>query len=272
MIARKVAHNVFGCPLSSELELEHFERKGQSQRFHTSGVWLLASKINHSCHNNCMRSFIGDFQIVRATHDLPAGSELGFRYLDNDGLVDHDQLTSTWGFTCTCDICEERTSLSKSKRNLRKNLLEDLARLITERSIDTKRLDSLIETIGKTYGDPATKVPRLELANLCFKISGALSHTSDLDTPLKVLLFTIKALQSFGFIIDVKNSSNDEQSFNPFIISRWGIVNVRVFEALSCLAETSGEFREYMGTAYQILFGMPYSDQASGSRKIPSRR
>jgi len=107
MIAQQVECNIFGCPPSTEIET--FERKARSKYFHTTGIWLLASKINHSCCNNCDRSFVGNLQIVRAAQDLPAGSELGFRYLDTDGVIGQKKLTSTWGFTCDYAICEDET-------------------------------------------------------------------------------------------------------------------------------------------------------------------
>jgi len=155
---------------------------------------------------------------------------------------------------------------------MRKSLLADLTQSITEMSADNKTFDNMIETIGKTYGDPATKVPRLELANLCFKISTAISRNSGPDAPRKVLLFAIKGLRSLGFSVEVNNFSNEEQTFNPCIISRWGVVTGQVLEALFFLAETSAEWHEYMCTAYQILLGMPYSEQMSRSRKIASRK
>ena len=41
-----------------------------------TGIWLLASLVNHSGVANCIRSFVGDMQIIRATKDLAANTEL----------------------------------------------------------------------------------------------------------------------------------------------------------------------------------------------------
>jgi SET domain-containing protein len=58
----------------AESQLEPTENK----KFHSCGVWPLASYINHSCFSNVRRSFIGDMMIVRATQDLRANTELLF--------------------------------------------------------------------------------------------------------------------------------------------------------------------------------------------------
>jgi len=47
-------------------------------RSKASGIWIISSYINHSCISNCRRSFIGDMQIIRATQDLHADTELVF--------------------------------------------------------------------------------------------------------------------------------------------------------------------------------------------------
>lgn len=60
----------------AESQLERAENK----KFHSCGVWPLASYINHSCYSNVRRSFIGDMMIVRATQDLIANTELVFWY------------------------------------------------------------------------------------------------------------------------------------------------------------------------------------------------
>ncbi|KAK0506844.1 hypothetical protein JMJ35_010733 [Cladonia borealis] len=76
LVDRIVSFNVFSCPRTS---LENHSAKLTSEpHHHTCGIFIKASYINHSCYSNARRSFIGDIQIVRATRNIPAGSEIVF--------------------------------------------------------------------------------------------------------------------------------------------------------------------------------------------------
>jgi hypothetical protein len=48
----------------------------------SSGLWCQASYMNHACLFNAQRSFIGDMMIVRATKDIPGGTEITIPYVD----------------------------------------------------------------------------------------------------------------------------------------------------------------------------------------------
>lgn len=79
---RIMSFNVFGSPHSSvHTHKDTMANKGPNKyKQHSCGIWINASYINHSCINNCHRTFIGDVMIVRATKDLKANTELRFCY------------------------------------------------------------------------------------------------------------------------------------------------------------------------------------------------
>ncbi|KFY88611.1 hypothetical protein V500_06244 [Pseudogymnoascus sp. VKM F-4518 (FW-2643)] len=81
-VERTISFNSFGCPLSSmnsQAKVRDHKDEPESA-FHSTGIWIQASYINHSCTSNARRSFIGDMMIVRATRDLKKGTELSFWY------------------------------------------------------------------------------------------------------------------------------------------------------------------------------------------------
>jgi SET domain-containing protein len=76
----------------------------------STGMWILASYINHSCNPNSVRCFIGDMIIIRAARDLPTGTELMISYVPpteaEPGAI-HERLRRSWGFDCDCVICAD---------------------------------------------------------------------------------------------------------------------------------------------------------------------
>lgn len=68
------------------------EAKDEETAFTTSGIWMLISHINHICMSNCRRSLIGDMQIVRATKDLEAGTELVLWYQKPRQFQSYDEV------------------------------------------------------------------------------------------------------------------------------------------------------------------------------------
>lgn len=89
---RIIALNGFGCPRTTLRQ--HFspgsaEQQEREENHHTTGVFITASYINHSCCSNARRSFIGDMMIVRAAKDIPADSEVFFWY-------NHPEPGCTW--------------------------------------------------------------------------------------------------------------------------------------------------------------------------------
>ena len=110
LIRRIVELNAFDAPTTSRIEFR--VRKGNMLKAERGpglapkpgiGVWLLASRLNHSCVSNCNVAFIGDMIIVRATKDLERGTELLRSYVP-PGEAESNRL-ARWGFSCNCTLC-----------------------------------------------------------------------------------------------------------------------------------------------------------------------
>ncbi|CAE7262252.1 SET5 [Symbiodinium pilosum] len=72
-----------------------------------SGLWLLASFINHSCCPNVQRVILHDRMVVRAAQDLQAGEELVDSYVQVLQPVHRrrSELERSYRFRCNCDRC-----------------------------------------------------------------------------------------------------------------------------------------------------------------------
>jgi hypothetical protein len=106
--------NVFGCPvttLKSHTEVTSDNFSKENANFHSCGIWVKASYINHSCLGNVRRSFIGDMMIVRAAKDLDVGTELMFPYEAPEGIYtsETERKFKNWGFVCTCALSDLST-------------------------------------------------------------------------------------------------------------------------------------------------------------------
>ncbi|KAH7239627.1 hypothetical protein MRS44_015135 [Fusarium solani] len=93
----------------------------------STGLWIRASYMNHSCIPNAKKDYIGDLMIVRATRRIVAGEEILQSY---DESTDYDvrraSLQRTWGFRCKCGLCLAEEADGPATREMRKGL-EDKA-------------------------------------------------------------------------------------------------------------------------------------------------
>ncbi|KAJ5100809.1 SET domain-containing protein [Penicillium angulare] len=84
----------------------------------SSGLFLEASRINHSCRHNAQNTWnenIGELTI-HALRDIDAGQEITISYLagTSDFVERQLRLKETFKFTCKCELC----SLPLAKRQL----------------------------------------------------------------------------------------------------------------------------------------------------------
>lgn len=222
--------NVFGCPRTSrESHLGTAQQKQKEKGYHTSGIFIRASYINHSCYSNARRSFIGDMQIVRATRDLPAGSEITFTYtvLSHKHTYEETQKgLRNWGFNCTCAICEHQKATKKSVTRKRANLLKDLMSAFEDGANPSlPKAERVLSALEKTYSAPARIVPRLalwdpySLLTRCYQLQN--QHEKTVQTAWKVL-------ESQGFVIKRENPTS---TTSPFEVEHWGLMNDYLVEA-----------------------------------------
>ena len=222
--------NVFGCPRTSRES--HWDTAQQEQKekgYHTCGVFIRASYINHSCCGNARRSFIGDMQIVRATCDLPSGSEITFPYTipdRNHTYEERQKGLQNWGFNCTCAICEDQKATKKGVIRKRADLLKDLTSAFgTGADPNLPKAERILSALEKTYSAPARIVPRLALwdpyllLTRCYQLRN--EHEKTVQTAWKVL-------ESQGFVIKREIATSIS---SPFVVEHWGLVNDHLVEA-----------------------------------------
>ncbi|KAL8823300.1 MAG: hypothetical protein Q9191_005988 [Dirinaria sp. TL-2023a] len=233
LIERIICLNCFGCPRTSSKS--HSEKAGKSKdetkgnAFHTSGLFINASYINHSCYSNVRRSFIGDMMIVRATRNIPADTEITFWYSAPEPKSSYtrtQEKLSNWGFQCACSICKDKKATRKQTVTKRNGLLRDLKDAIGARGgLDLAKAERLLAALEKTYSVPASEVPRLALWDPYLLLTRACSANQE---PEKVIQTAWKVLASLGFIIVRKNPSS---SRSPFHVEQWGLMEDYVVEA-----------------------------------------
>ncbi|KAF7879007.1 hypothetical protein EAF04_000207 [Stromatinia cepivora] len=257
LVEQIIALNVFGCPISSYED--HSTASKEDDKHHSCGIWLMASKINHSCLSNARRSFMGDLQLVRATRDIPANTEITFWYKMPTGESDEmKKELKTWGFQCKCIICLDSEATPKNQARLRKKLLGDLKVALSACDVDTAKAERLLNALERTYKHPATDVPRLALREPYFKLGGIYSKQGMVG---KAVSMTLKALGSIGFVI--KNASLPALPGKPFEIEKLGMAMPGVIEAWIYLCKAYSAFapqhfqqaRDCAKLAYRICIG-----------------
>eukprot|EP00927_Polykrikos_kofoidii_P050134 TRINITY_DN44069_c0_g1_i1.p1 TRINITY_DN44069_c0_g1~~TRINITY_DN44069_c0_g1_i1.p1 ORF type:complete len:601 (-),score=102.50 TRINITY_DN44069_c0_g1_i1:41-1753(-) len=72
-----------------------------------TGLWLEASRLNHSCNANCSWTTVGDMLFIRCQREILAGEELCISYCDPMGNFKDRQefLQGQHGFSCACLRC-----------------------------------------------------------------------------------------------------------------------------------------------------------------------
>src|SRR5450432_1951153 len=127
LVERIISLNIFGCPLFSR-ESHLKDGKAEKSKYHSCGIWLTASSINHSCLSNVHRSFIGDLQLIHATCDIPADTELAFWYQvpPEESYEEARESLKSWGFACDCAICVDAKNTLEKLLKKRDALCGDL--------------------------------------------------------------------------------------------------------------------------------------------------
>jgi tetratricopeptide (TPR) repeat protein len=137
----------------------------------STGLWVMAAYINHSCLANAVKDHIGDLLLIRATRDISAGEEVTHQY---DSATDYaerqEALKRTWGFECQCSLCKAESEDTVETRKKRKDLeLQALAAMSREPPNRAKRttvlkLERWAKSIRETYDEARYKgLPRTAL-------------------------------------------------------------------------------------------------------------
>ncbi|KLO95029.1 Uncharacterized protein LW93_3727 [Fusarium fujikuroi] len=233
MVEKIIHYNAVNAPrtTSDDFETRVFHKSGDTleieninTKFLTSGIWLLASRINHSCVSNCRRSFIGDMQIIRATQDMSAGTELLLSYRAPCSFESYEEVQhhlSRWGFKCACDLCKSRSKEDKKVLEKRSNIYgEALDLLKTEvLQFNFDRTRTLLKKMENTYKGKSSNKVRLELSELCF---GMCDWYTESVMPVDFVKTTMKSLESLGFVI-VAYIPGQKPDDIRFQVKKWGM-------------------------------------------------
>ncbi|KAL2698371.1 hypothetical protein AAEP93_011081 [Penicillium crustosum] len=228
LVERIILLNGFGCPLTSrESHIDCMKggndtTKKVNKQFHSSGVWPMASHINHSCLSNARRSFIGDMMIVRASRDLPPNTEITFWY-QSPMLRDPKEFPLNlqhWGFKCDCILCQEARSASSSVLSNRSRISTDLQRLFKTSRMNLRKIEARISHLAGTYSQPASEVPRLTLDSPYLSLAAIYASSRKHE---KSVEFALKTLESLGFVIEGGNPPHVPNV--PLVVKKWGLMS-----------------------------------------------
>ena len=265
---RIISLNCFGHPLRSCDEHTkrriHTERskgsdKAASEHYSSTGIWILASYINHSCFGNSHRSFIGDMQIIRAARNLTKDEELTFSYTSPSKALSERQKRNLqgWGFECACSLCVGEKNTPQKLNKKRRTLLEDLQAIFPKTLSGpddplVSKIERLVDAIDKTYKHPPAEQPRLALAD---PLLGLTHIYFTMMRPKDVLGTAKRLLTALGFELQV--------TATKFTVLRWGFMNACVVEALVYMWNVWGvldlplcaDAEEAAKTAHEIMVG-----------------
>lgn len=142
---------------------------GEESASHAStGLWIWAAHINHSCVANSQKEFIGDLIVVRATRPITTGEELFISYEESsDYDARQTALMTTWGFACNCPLCAAEKADDPTVRKKRQELASEADAFVgREHPVNAKRLaiakaQRLARAINETYDEQRYKsLPR----------------------------------------------------------------------------------------------------------------
>jgi hypothetical protein len=145
-------------------------------------------------------------QIIRATRDMDANTELEFPYNGRrKGYHDYDEVQEkldNWGFKCSCPLCKDAkyTSgevLQNQKRlcRLLKNTLE--ANPNNSKELDIIQAETLLLQLEDTYIDDGSHVPRTGAWAPYFQLAN--HYAKVLEQPHRAIRATMKGLEMLGF-------------------------------------------------------------------------
>ncbi|KAI0849467.1 hypothetical protein F5Y00DRAFT_261600 [Daldinia vernicosa] len=244
LVVKTIQMNSFGTPRTSykstmlPMVNQNSELNDKSTEYTTCGIWPIASRINHSCITNCYRTFIGDMQIIRASQDLEAGTELRFMYWcprTNETYEEtQKKLKRSWGFVCDCARCLYKKSTPQSITKKRQTLFLSLKPLLKRgfSPAQLSRARKIIEDLEKTYTakQDAPPVVRSELSGPYYGAGADLISRGKFADGLEMIL---KGLETLGYVVVARPPRDMGPGKKAVLeIKRWGEANANTVWAL----------------------------------------
>ncbi|USW58215.1 Putative SET domain, tetratricopeptide-like helical domain superfamily [Septoria linicola] len=141
----------------------------------STGLWITAAYVNHSCLSNAHKEYVGDLMILRATKDIKEGEEITHTYSE---VADYDAraaaLMTTWGFECQCKLCEAERQDGKELRDKRQELAGEAAAFMerenspkTAKRLSVAKAEKIAKSLNETYDEKRYEgLPRTMLGPL----------------------------------------------------------------------------------------------------------
>ncbi|KAF5710058.1 n-lysine methyltransferase SMYD2 [Fusarium mundagurra] len=149
----------------------------------STGLWIRASYINHSCIPNAKKDCVGDLIIFRSIRRIAAGEEITHSYDESsDYKARKTNIRRTWNFECHCQLCLVEGAESEEVRKRRRQAEEKANKFVEENSpygasrIMMRKAKMLHGTLNETYDEKSYKgLPRRALAAIdeWLRIAGA---------------------------------------------------------------------------------------------------
>ncbi|KAK2014522.1 tetratricopeptide [Colletotrichum eremochloae] len=135
----------------------------------STGLWVWAAYINHSCIANARKEYVGDLMVLRALRPIKKGEEIFHSYDESaDYETRQKALMTTWGFECGCALCAAEKTDDEKLRKKRSSLANDADDFVnTTHWVNAKRIaiskaQRLAREIDATYDDKKYQnLPRL---------------------------------------------------------------------------------------------------------------
>ncbi|KAI0379498.1 hypothetical protein F5Y04DRAFT_290376 [Hypomontagnella monticulosa] len=243
-----------------------------SDVYKSCGVWLLASRFNHSCVGNCFRSFIGDMLIVRACADIEVGTELHLEYRSPKPYENFQEtqkdLMKSWGFTCDCALCLSKKSTSPEIFQKRKDLKKRLDQLpvLTGSATHRAQAKQIVDIMKQTYttGLDTQLLPHKELWAPYFWLGEGFI---DAGKPIEGMKMLVEALEAVGFVIEASYpggaAGKTTKKKTTLEIKRWGATSELTVDAFLLMLRPSSTLapelrdvvKEYARVAYRVSHG-----------------
>ncbi len=138
----------------------------------SSGLWIVASYMNHSCVPNSEKEYICDLMVLRASREIKAGDEVMHTYVqvDTDFEGRKKSLLEVWGFVCDCGLCVAERGDEESVREKRRRLEREAEVLMDDQGgnrVAVMKIRKLGREIEGTYmGKRWEAIPRLAVDRL----------------------------------------------------------------------------------------------------------
>ncbi|EWG54705.1 hypothetical protein FVEG_12849 [Fusarium verticillioides 7600] len=138
----------------------------------STGLWIRASYINHSCIPNTKKDLVGDLIIFRAIGRIAGGEEITHSYEDSsDYEARRVNIRKTWNFACRCQLCLVEGEESGDVRERRRQAEGKVNSFVEANSpygasrIMLGKARILRRTLNETYDEKSYEVvPRRALA------------------------------------------------------------------------------------------------------------